>query len=43
MRVGCDRAAPVTSEYQPPFRHAGRIDRVIVDVSGDHIEDHQAR
>ncbi len=42
MIVGADSGASVTPEYQPPFRFTGRIHRVIVDVSGEHVVDHEA-
>ena len=31
----------VTPEYKPPFRFTGAIKRVIVDVSGEHVVDHE--
>jgi arylsulfatase len=34
--------AAVTPEYQAPFRFTGTIRRVIVDVSGEHVVDHEA-
>jgi len=42
MLVGADAGAPVTPEYKPPFRFTGTIRRVIVDVSGEYVEDHEA-
>jgi arylsulfatase len=42
MLVGADTGAAVTPEYQPPFRFTGTIRRVIVDVSGEHVVDHEA-
>ena len=42
MLVGADTGAPVTPDYQPPFRFTGTIIRVIVDVSGEHVEDYEA-
>ena len=42
MLVGADTGAAVTPEYQPPFRFTGTIYRVIVDVSGEHVVDHEA-
>ncbi len=42
MLVGADTGAPVTPEYDPPFRFTGEIERVIVDVSGEHVVDHEA-
>jgi len=43
MLVGADAGAPVTPEYKPPFRFTGSIKRVIVDVSGEHVEDYEAQ
>ncbi len=43
MLVGADTGAPVTPEYKPPFHFTGRIVRVIVDVSGEHVEDYEAQ
>jgi arylsulfatase len=42
MLVGADTGAPVTPDYEPPFRFTGEIRRVIVDVSGALVEDHEA-
>ncbi len=42
MLVGADAGAAVTPEYKPPFRFTGAIKRVIVDVSGEHVVDHEA-
>lgn len=40
--VGRDSASPVSADYAAPFAFAGgTIDRVIVDVSGDHYVDHE--
>jgi arylsulfatase len=43
MLVGSDAGAAVTPEYKPPFRFTGEIKRVIVDVSGEHVEDYEAQ
>jgi len=43
MLVGADTGAPVTPDYDPPFRFDGKIHRVIVDVSGEHVEDYEAQ
>lgn len=42
MLVGQDNGAPVNPEYKPPFRYTGKLERVIVDVSGEAITDQQA-
>jgi arylsulfatase len=43
MLVGSDAGAAVIPEYQSPFRFTGVITRVIVDVSGEHVEDYEAQ
>jgi arylsulfatase len=43
MLVGADAGAPVTPEYEPPFHFRGTIKRVIVDVSGEHVEDYESQ
>lgn len=42
VSVGADAGAPVTDRYQPPFEFTGTIERVVYDVSGEHIVDHEA-
>jgi arylsulfatase len=42
MLVGMDTGAPVNPEYTPPFRYEGGFKRVIVDVSGEAVTDHEA-
>ena len=40
--VGRDGNSPVSPEYRSPFRFTGgSIDRVVIDVSGDHYVDHE--
>jgi arylsulfatase A-like enzyme len=42
LTVGRDSGSPVTAEYAVPFAFAGgTIERVIVDVSGEHYVDHE--
>lgn len=43
LLVGSDAGSSVTPEYQPPFRFAGTIKRVIIDISGEHVEDYEAQ
>ncbi len=43
MLVGADTGSTVTPEYAAPFRFTHRIHRVIVDVSGEHVDDRDAR
>ena len=42
LSVGRDGASPVSRAYAAPFAFTGgTIDRVVVDVSGDHYVDHE--
>ena len=42
LSVGRDSASPVSQDYEAPFAFSGgAIDRVVVDVSGDHYVDHE--
>jgi arylsulfatase len=42
LSIGRDSASPVSADYAAPFPFTGgTIDRVIVDVSGDHYVDHE--
>ncbi|BDZ54035.1 arylsulfatase [Agromyces marinus] len=42
VSVGLDAGAPLTDAYSAPFAFTGTIDRVVFDVSGEHIVDHEA-
>jgi hypothetical protein len=42
MLVGCDSGSSVIPDYDPPFRYKGKIRKVIVDVSGEHVVDHES-
>ena len=42
VSVGRDAGAPVTDEYTPPFPFTGTLRRVVYDVSGEHVIDHEA-
>jgi arylsulfatase A-like enzyme len=42
VSVGRDAGAPVTDEYRPPFPFTGTLRRVVYDVSGEHVVDHEA-
>ncbi|MCS6849186.1 MAG: arylsulfatase, partial [Anaerolineae bacterium] len=42
VNIGVDAGAPVTNEYTPPFPFTGKIHKVVYDVSGEHIVDHEA-
>jgi hypothetical protein len=44
ISVGRDSQSAVTPEYQAPFPFTGgAIEKVVVDVSGDHYVDHEAQ
>ncbi|MBV9356926.1 MAG: arylsulfatase, partial [Chloroflexi bacterium] len=42
VAIGKDSGAPVTDAYRPPYAFTGTIERVIYDVSGEHVVDHEA-
>ncbi len=42
ISIGLDGGAPVTDAYPAPFAFNGTIDRVVYDVSGEHVVDHEA-
>ncbi|GAA1059135.1 arylsulfatase [Agromyces bracchium] len=42
VSVGLDAGAPLTDAYAAPFPFTGTIHRVVYDVSGEHIVDHEA-
>src|SRR5262249_45351115 len=41
--VGADAGAPVMTDYKPPFAFTGTVKKVLVDVSGEAIEDKEAQ
>jgi arylsulfatase len=43
MLVGADAGSTVTPAYTAPFHFSGTLKRVIVDVSGEHVEDYEAQ
>jgi arylsulfatase len=43
LSCGRDEGSPVTSAYAPPFAFSGTLEKVVVDVSGDLIEDKAAQ
>jgi arylsulfatase len=43
VSVGSDSGAPVMTDYEPPFAFTGTLKRVLVDVSGEAIEDKEAK
>jgi arylsulfatase len=42
LSVGRDEGAAVTTAYEGPFAFTGDLEKIVVDVSGDLIEDHEA-
>ena len=42
LTVGRNPASPVSQDYQSPFPFTGIIHEVVIDVSGEHIEDKEA-
>lgn len=42
LAVGQDAGSAVTDSYKAPFAFTGTIHRVVVNVSGDRLEDHEA-
>ena len=42
VSVGADAGSPVTDEYPTPYAFTGTIERVVYDVSGKSIVDHEA-
>jgi arylsulfatase len=42
VSVGQDSGAPVTDEYKPPYAFTGTVHRVVYDVSGEAVVDHEA-
>jgi len=43
VAVGADTGSPVMTDYTPPFPFAGTIKKALVDVSGELIEDQEAK
>jgi arylsulfatase A-like enzyme len=41
ISVGADAGAPVTDAYEPPFAFTGTLERVVYDISGEHVLDHE--
>jgi arylsulfatase len=42
MVCGADTGSPVWDKYKPPFRFTGRLYSVTMDLSGEHVKDHEA-
>ena len=43
LTCGRDEGSTVTTDYQGPFAFNGALEKVVVDISGDLIEDHGAK
>jgi arylsulfatase len=43
VSVGTDAGAPVMTDYPPPFTFTGTVKKALVDVSGETIEDMEAK
>jgi arylsulfatase len=43
VSVGADAGAPVMDDYDSPFPYAGTVKKVLVDVSGEAVEDKEAK
>ena len=43
LTCGRDDGSTVTTDYQGPFAFSGALEKVVVDVSGELIEDHDAK
>ena len=41
--LGSDSGAPVMEDYKPPFRFTGTVKKAMVDISGESIEDQEAK
>ncbi len=42
LTCGKDPGSPVADTYEAPFPFTGTLQRVVVDVSGERIQDHEA-
>ncbi len=43
VTIGADPGSPTMPDYAPPFAFTGSIKRAIVDVTGKHVEDAEAK
>jgi arylsulfatase len=43
VSIGTDAGAPVMTDYTPPFTFTGTVKKALVDVSGEAIEDKEAK
>jgi arylsulfatase len=42
VSIGRDAGAPVSEEYASPFAFTGTLERLVYDVSGESVVDHEA-
>jgi arylsulfatase len=43
VTVGADPGSPTMPDYRPPFAFTGAIKRALVDITGTHVEDAEAK
>ncbi len=43
VAVGADPGSPAMPDYQPPFRFTGQVHKALVDVTGEPVEDYEAK
>lgn len=43
LAVGCDPGSPTMPDYKPPFKFTGEVKKALVDVTGEHVEDDEAK
>jgi arylsulfatase A-like enzyme len=43
VSIGTDAGSPVMTDYTPPFSFTGTVKKVLVDVSGEAVEDQEAK
>ena len=43
VSIGTDAGSPVMTDYKPPFAFTGTVKKALVDVSGEAIEDKEAK
>lgn len=43
LAVGSDPGSPTMPDYQPPFKFTGEIKKALVDVTGENLEDQEAK
>jgi arylsulfatase len=43
VALGADPGSPTMPDYQPPFRFTGEVNRALVDVTGEAVQDYEER